>query len=98
MGLVCSVRNLLVAAVFIVLVLIWLYAANVSAAVFFLVLVPAVLGVAFLVLWLLTTTTGLAGYGRLFLLVYVVSIVAIEAGGWWMYTKAESLQSVQINS
>ena len=98
MDIVCSVRNLIIGALFLVLASIWLYAVNASTTTLFLLLIPLVLGLAFLVLWGFTTATGLAGYGKLFLLIYVISLGAIELAAWWTFCRAQPDTVVQVDN
>ena len=87
MGLFCNFCRVGIIVTIGLIALVYLYCVTASPAILLVVAMPGVLGVAFLILWAMTTATGSTSYGKVFVIVYVLTIAVLAPTTWWAYAR-----------
>ena len=79
----CNLYVLGIIGVFLVVALVWLYIDFASPSILIFVVVPSVVGAAFLAIWALTTATGLTSHNKPFAIIYILTVAGLALAAWW---------------
>lgn len=83
MGQRCNFYTLGIIGLVTLVALVWLYIVFASPTILILVVVPSVLGAAFLAIWVVTTATGLTSHNTPFAIIYILTVAGLALAAWW---------------